>query len=185
MVYKCYIGLIVLAISLVGFIFIGGCLDLMNGGDQTNAFITYEDTKYEVIIKYPDTWAKLEYPSEEILVTFMPDEDDVLLGEFNVSTWVTYPLDMELFSKRHIDTLFDTLIDFNISSYENPTTLANGEAYTIIFTFRDSGYTFKRLEIWTVGSKRGYMLAYQAEITNYDKYINIVEKMVDYFEITQ
>lgn len=185
MVHKGYIGPIVLTAIIIECIFISGCLDLMNEGDQTTVFITYESTKYGVIIKYPDTWAKLENPSGEILVTFMPDEDDVFLGEFNVSVWSGYSLDMESFKKRHIETLKNMFKDFDIS-YENSTTLAGREAYTLLFTFSDSGHTIKRLETWILeNQRRVYMLAYQADISYYDEYIGIVEKMVDYFEITR
>ncbi|GAI14406.1 unnamed protein product [marine sediment metagenome] len=184
MVHKGYIGPIVLTAVIIGCIFISGCLDLMNEGDQTNAFITYENTKYGVVIKYPDTWAKLENLSGDVLVTFMPDEDDVFLGVFNVSVLAGDSLDMESFKKRHIETLKNMFKDKDINiSYENSTTLAGREAYTVLFTFIDSGHKFKRLEIWTLEKGTVYLLAYQADVSYYDEYIGIVEKMVDNFEI--
>lgn len=178
MAYKGHMGLIVITAIIIGCIFTSGCL---NGGDQTNAFITYENNKY-VVIKYPDTWAKIENPSEGILITFMPDENNVLLGVFNVSILIGDFLDINSFRKTHIDTLYDMFIDFNIS-YENSTTLAGREAYAVLFTFRDSGHTFKRLDTWTVDNGRVYLLTYHVSITYYDEYISIIEEMVDYFEI--
>lgn len=181
MVYKGHIGPIVVTALIIGCILISGCLDLMNGEDQETVFITYENIKY-VVIKYPDTWAKIEDPSEEALVTFMPDENNILRGVFNVSILLGDFLDIDSFKKTHIDTLYDMFIDFNIS-YENSTTLAGREAYAVLFTFRDGGHTFKRLDTWTVNNGRVYLLTYQVGITYYDEYISIVEKMVDYFEI--
>ncbi len=183
MLYKKYFAPMIITI-IIGCIFISGCLDIMNGGDQTNAFITYENAKYGVVIKYPDTWAKLENPTKDVFIVFMPDEDDVLRGVFNVSILTDDSLDMELFKKTHIDSLYDMFTDLNMS-YENSTTLAGKEAYTVLFTFRDGGHTFKRLETWTLENGKAYLLVYQADITYYDEYISIVEKMVDYFEITQ
>ena len=91
-------------------------------------------------------------------------------------------LDIDSFKKTHIDTLYDMFTDFNIS-YENSTTLADREAYALLFTFRDSGHTFKRLDTWTVYDGRVFLLTYQVGITYYDDYISIVEKMIDYFGI--
>ena len=181
MAYKGHIGLIFVTAIIMGCIFISGCLDLMNGEDQETDFITYENNKY-IVIKYPDTWAKIENPSDEVLVTFMPDENNVLLGVFNVSILIGDFLDIDSFKKTHINTLYNMFTDFNIS-YENSTTLAGREAYTLLFTFRDSGHTFKRLDAWTVNNGRVFLLTYQVGITYYDEYISIVEKMVDYFMI--
>jgi len=181
MVHKGHIGLIVLTAIIIGCIFISGCLDLMNGGDQTTAFSTYENNKY-IVIKYPDTWAKLEYPSGDVLVTFMPDENNVLMGAFNVSFLAGDSLDMESFKKKHIETLYNMFKDIDIS-YENSTTLAGRETYTVLFTFSDSGHKFKCLETWTLEKGNVYLLTYQVDITYYDEYISIVEKMVNNFVI--
>lgn len=181
MAYKGHIGLIVVVVIITGCIFISGCLDLMDGEDQETVFITYENNKY-IVIKYPDTWARVENPSEEVVVKFMPDENNVLKGLFNVSILVGDFLDMDSFKKTHIDTLYKMFTDFNIS-YENSTTLAGREAYALLFTYSDSGHTFKRLDTWTVNNGRVFLLTYQVGITYYGEYINIVEKMIEYFEI--
>jgi len=184
MVHKGYINLIVLTAIIIGCIFISGCLDLMNGGDQTTAFITYENTKSGVVIKYPDAWAKLEYPSGDVLVTFMPDENNVLMGAFNVSILKGDLLDMESFKKRYMEPSYHMFKDIDIS-YENSTTLAGREAYTVLFTFSDSGHKFKCLETWTLEKGNVYLLTYQAELSYYNEYISIVEEMVNSFEIAQ
>ena len=139
-------------------------------------YITYENNKY-IVIKYPDTWAKIENPSDEVLVTFLPDENNVLLGVFNVSILIGDFLDIDSFKKTHIDTLYDMFTDFNIS-YKNSTTLAGREAYALLFTFRASGHTFKRLDTWTVNNGRVFLLTYQVGITYYDEYISIVRPLI-------
>ena len=187
MVHKGYINLIVSTAILIGCIFISGCLDQTsengnNGGDQEAIFITYENTQSGISIKYLDTWVKLENPSSDILVTFMPDEDDVLQGIFNISIFGDGFLDMELFKETHIENLSRVLTDFDII-YEDIIELAGRESYTVLFTFRDGENTFERQEIWTVDSDPHYLLTYQVDQTYYADYSDTVEQMVDSFEI--
>lgn len=187
MVHKGYINLIVFTAIIIGCIFISGCLDQTsengnNGEDQEAVFITYEDTLRGISIKYLDTWVKLENPSSDILVTFMPDEDDVLQGIFNISIFGDGFLDMELFRETHIENLGQMLTDFNII-YEDMIELADRESYRLLFTFRDGENTFEGQEIWTVDSDPHYLLTYQVDQTYYADYSDTVEQMVDSFEI--
>ena len=187
MVHKGYINLIVSTAIIIGCIFISGCLDQTsengnNGGDQEAVFITYENTQSGISIKYLDTWVKLENPSSDILVTFMPDEDDVLQGIFNISIFGDGFLDMELFKETHIENLSQMFTDFNII-YEDVIELAGKESYRLLFTFRDGENMFERHELWTIDSDPHYLLTYQVDQTYYADYSDTVEQMIDSFEI--
>ena len=187
MAHKEYINPIVFTAIIIGCIFISGCLDQTsengnNGGDQDAVFITYENTQSGISIRYLDTWVKLENPSSDILVTFMPDEDDVLRGIFNISIFGDDSLDMELFKDMHIENLSYVFTDFNLL-YENITVLAGRESYELLFTFRDDENTFERQEIWTIDSDPHYLLTYQVDQAYYADYSDTVEQMIDSFEI--
>ena len=187
MLHKGYINLMILVTIITVCILIGGCIEQsLDNGDNESGFTTYlfSYEKKEISIQYPVSWLKFESHGKNVMVTFMPDENNVLLGVFNVSILNGDLLDIDSFKKTHIDTLYDMFVDFNIS-YENSTTLAGREAYAVLFTFRDSGHTFKRLDTWTVDDGSVYLLTYQVSIIYYDEYISIVEKMVDYFDITR
>lgn len=185
---------------IIGCIFISGCLDLTsknNGGDQEYVFIIYENREIGVSIKYPDTWAKLENLTKGVLVSFMSDKSDARYGVFTVFFSVTNSLDPAIFLdiltmhpnntfmdsyKMYLDKMYlePKFTDFFIlDSYS--TILANRTAYSVLFTFKEGGRTFKRLDTFTLDGL--FLLSYIAEETYYDNYIGTVEKMTNSFEI--
>lgn len=179
MLYKRYTDLIVITAIIIGCIFMSGCL---NEEDQKNVFISYENTKYGVAIKYPDKWVKIENPSGDVMVTFMPDKDDVLKGALNISVTVNESFTIERFIDIHNKNLALTFTGYQVL-FEDTTVLAGFDAYSKLFTFRNDEYIFLHMEIWTLINHTIYMLTYQAEEIHFDIYIETVEKIFDTFEI--
>ena len=185
MFHKRNFGWIVIIVIISECILISGCIEQTpeTGGDNNEyGFYTYEDADVGISIEYPVMWVKLEKPSSDVLVSFMPDEDNARRGEFNVSVFAYDSSDTELFWQTHTKELSQILTDFTIL-YRNSTILAGKKGYTQLFSFRDSGYTFKRMEIGIIAQGSVYLLSYQADSEYYAQCTDSVEQMIDSFEI--
>lgn len=178
------IGIVVLLIC-VG---LSGCTEQTSKNGETTeesegGFFTYENTQYDVRIKYPDTWAKKEDYVANSIVTFFPDPNDAIKGSFTVSVLeLEESMDMEWFKQAHIENLSLLLTDINIT-YNASATLAGFPGHALIFTFRQGIYTFKQKEIWTIQSNKLYLLTYSVDQVKYSEYMDTVEQMINSFEI--
>ena len=61
--------------------------------------------------------------------------------------------------------------------------LSDLSAYKIIFTFTQDSYTWRQLEIWTIKDNTLYLLVHQADQAYYDNFTDIIDQMIDSFEI--
>lgn len=183
MFHKGNFGWIGIFVIIIECILISGCIEQTSDkGNNESGFSIYEEEG--ISIKYPVSWAKFEKPGGDVLVTFMPDEEDVRRGEFNVSITENDSLDLKTFTDVYMYNLDLKFTDYHVLS-ENTTLLAGVDTHSAIFTFSNDEYKFKRWEIWTLRNHTFYILMYQAEISYYNKYVSTTEGMVNSFEIAQ
>ena len=183
MAYKGYIGLIFVTAIIIGCIFISGCLEQTSENNKLG-FNTYENVLEGIKMEYPASWTKIENPTKDVLVTFMPNAGDTRRGVFNVTVIVNDSLDLKTYLDIYMKNLDFMFMDYQVLSVDHAY-LADGDAYSILLIFIDDEYTFKRWDTWTVRDPILYMLTFQSDITYYDEYLGSVEKMVAHFEITQ
>jgi len=89
---------------------------------------------------------------------------------------------MDLFKDAHIENLSKDFTDLNII-FNDSSTLADLQAYKLIFTFTQDVYTWRQLEIWTIKDNTLYLLVHQVDQANHNEFTDIIEQMIDSFEI--
>ena len=147
-------------------------------------YLTYENPIYQIKIQYPADWEKKDQglggdnvvkfiiPQQRFPSLFVQIEDldsSKLLQEY------TYD---------KINHLRQVFLNFNIIE-QNPTTLADNNAYKIVYTFTLEQINYKRMDIWTIKDDRVYIINYLVETEKYSSYLPTIQKMVDSFEIVK
>ena len=182
MVHKGYFSPIIVVLILLGCVFISGCTDQNN----ETGFYTYENAQRGIIIEYPVTWTKYENPPQipDVLVLFTSQsEEPTKIGSLMVSVLdLEDYMDMDWFKDAHIENLSKDFTDLNII-FNDSSTLADLQAYKLIFTFTQDVYTWRQLEIWTIKDNTLYLLVHQADQANHNEFTDIIEQMIDSFEI--
>jgi hypothetical protein len=66
-----------------------------------------------------------------------------------------------------------------------PTTIAgNTPAYKVVYSEKVSGTLSKIMEVYAVNRDKGYIMSYFTDTAIYDKYLPIVQKMIDSLNVT-
>jgi eukaryotic-like serine/threonine-protein kinase len=63
--------------------------------------------------------------------------------------------------------------------------LAGLSAYKSIYTYVGENTTFKDMEIGAIKGDKAYILTYEAGINEYDKYLPIIQELINSFQITK
>ena len=189
---KEYFSPIIALAILLGCVFISGCTGQTpeTGEKHEAGFYTYENTQYGFKINYPDTWTKKENYLADTIVTFMLQTGEIGLsvinGSLSISVTDVGSMSMEMFKEYHIENISQLYsqiyTDFNIS-YMNSTTLAGLSAYKLIYTYMQGVFTIEQTEIWTIKDSKLYLLLYIVIEEYCANYVDIIEQMIDSFEI--
>jgi hypothetical protein len=73
---------------------------------------------------------------------------------------------------------------FDLTSYNRNATLAGSSAYQIALDYTYLDDNKKATEIWTIKDNRVYIINYVANEDVYDRYVPVVQSMIDSFETT-
>jgi hypothetical protein len=160
-------------------------------------FSVYENPDYGFKIQYPSDWEKEEEQESFRIVTFITYPEtkpnissfmgDSFLEQFGISVdqaseWVPLNESVSLM----INTIREDHIGFNLID-SNTTTFKGNLAYIIVFTFFDAEHRIqiKQMSIITTIGDHMYLFEYITELPNYERYLPIIENMIDSFEVTR
>lgn len=140
---------------------------------STINFLTYENPTYGIRIKYPRDWERKEAPD---MIGFFSSEKDAsfIANVFDIST---NPVTVEEYKQHLVNQC--KMPDCNIID-SGDATLANNPAYKLVFT--EEG-PFNMMIIFTIKDNKLYLLTYTAGLNEYSKYLDIINEMIDSFEI--
>ncbi|MGJ5672910.1 MAG: protein kinase domain-containing protein [Nostochopsis sp.] len=157
-------------------------------GNKQEKFIPYENTEYQITIKYPESW-QLQIKDigvagvTELATIISPKQNDTDKFQEKIN------IDIEEFSgtladsqKLFIDEIKNTLPDAQIINMSS-TTLAFKPANQIIYTGKDGDIVLKNLQVWTLKGNKAYVITYTAAIDDYEQFINTANEMIDSFKI--
>ena len=163
---------------------------------QTNdgIFLTYQSHTYGFKIQYPSNWEKLEFTQgieeehRNIVVNFLSPAGGAsnAFREYLIIE-VRNLTSQDTSLGQYIDTqikLRQALPNFSLSE-STPTSLTGGyPAHKIIYTYSNPivGIT-KAMDILTIKSDKLYFLSYNADAVKYSKYLPIIQKVIDSFQI--
>jgi serine/threonine-protein kinase len=148
---------------------------------QTNSkFVIYDNPTFGVRIQYPSDWGRLDlsFLQDSADIDFYPLADTSLAKNVKIQV-INLPsrnMTLEEYTNSQINPLEEKLLK------SNTTTLAGIPGYEIVFT---SVQGLKTMQVWTIKDDKAYIITYVAKEEDYEKDLQVAEKMIDSFEITR
>ncbi len=154
---------------------------------QTQALTSdYDSPLYGIRIAYPQDWTKQEGLLGTVVSFLSPTKREPYIAQENVSIRVddlsTQPMTLNEFTQLAISQLQQVITDYHIID-SGETALADRPAYEVVFTGKQGQYTLKWRLAWAVENNKAYIITYTATESNYANYQEIVDQMIDSFEI--
>jgi len=164
---------------------------------QTNdgIFLTYQSHTYGFKIQYPSNWEKLEFAQgieeehRNIVVNFLSPAGEgtsntfreYLIIEVGNSTSHDESLTQYVTTQIH---LRQALPNFNLVESTLTSVSGGNPAHKIVYTYSNPivGIT-KVMDILTIKSDKLYFLSYNADAVKYSRYLPIIQKVIDSFQI--
>jgi hypothetical protein len=162
---------------------------------KSDNFLTYENTTYGVKMMYPSGWDYYESGEYggflDIAVFQSPLEGrtDMSSATVAISTDTLANKDQTL--KEYFDQLLpavqESMSGFNYkileSKLDNGITLAGRPAYQTLSTNTQDNMNFITFEIGTLANGKAYIISYNAEDGEYQKYLPTVQQMINSLQI--
>jgi hypothetical protein len=153
--------------------------------------LTYENSTYGIKIQYPSSWDKEEngtrQDTETNVVTFYPpavnSNASLDISIDDISDEKGIPLTQ--YANDGNSDLKQSLNDFQLIGSTTNNVLAGLPAYKSIYTFVDENTTFKDMEIGAIKGDKAYVLTYEAGLNEYDKYLPIMQELINSFQLTK
>lgn len=162
-------------------------------GQKTSAnFLTYENSTYGIKIQYPSSWSEEQNGTKQDtatdIIAFSPPTSNS-----NVSLDVTMDdisdekgISLTQYATNGLSDLKQSLKNFKSVAFTTAGNVLSGlPAYKSVYTFADGNTISKDLEIGTIKGDKAYYLIYDAGINEYDKYLPIIQQMINSFQITK
>jgi hypothetical protein len=152
---------------------------------QTQALTSvYDSPAYGIRIAYPHDWTKEE--GLGFVTFFAPKESDSDLGAENLDVaWDD--LSAQTKTLNELTQLTISLLPQAFTDYQlihsGETTLADRPAYEVVFTCKQGQYILKVRSVWAVENSKSYTITFAGEESKYTNYQEIVDQMIDSFEI--
>jgi hypothetical protein len=162
-------------------------------------FTNYTNPQYGFSLLYPSNWINQEIaPGANLtfLISFSPPPQ-----EFGESVFVYMAVknstgnntSLKQFTEQEISFLERPPPATSITEgtgvrtilESEPTTIAgNTPAYKVVYAEKVSGTLSKIMEVYAVNRDKGYIMSYFTDTAIYDKYLPIVQKMIDSLNVT-
>jgi eukaryotic-like serine/threonine-protein kinase len=151
-----------------------------NNINNNNTFNLYENPTYGIQIQYPSDWGRLDlsFLQASADIDFYPLSDTSLAKNLKVqvNNLPFHNMTLEEYTNTQINPTEEILLE------SNTTTLADLPGYKIVFT-NIAG--LKTMQVWTIKDDKAYIITYVAKEEDYEKDLQIAQKMIDSFEITK
>jgi hypothetical protein len=154
--------------------------------------LTYQNSTFGIKIQYPSNWEKQEngtrQDTQTDIVTFLSPvinsranldvSIDDISGEKGIS--------LTQYANQNIADLNQSLPDAKlIASNTNNVVIAGLPAYRMVYTSADGNTILKTMEIGAMKGDKVYILTYEAAMQEYAKYLPVIQRMIDSFQITK
>jgi eukaryotic-like serine/threonine-protein kinase len=154
--------------------------------------LTYQNSTFGIKMQYPSNWEKQEngtrQDTQTDIVTFLSPvinsranldvSIDDISGEKGIS--------LTQYANQNIADLNQSLPDAKlIASNTNNVVIAGLPAYRMVYTSADGSTILKTMEIGAMKGDKVYILTYEAAMQEYAKYLPVIQRMIDSFQITK
>ena len=89
------------------------------------------------------------------------------------------------YASDSISDLKQSLKDFKLVGSTTNNILAGLPAYKSIYTYVGENTIFKDMEIGAIKGDKVYILTYEAGINEYDKYLPIIQELINSFQLAK
>jgi serine/threonine-protein kinase len=158
---------------------------------STTNFLPYVNSTYGIKLQYPSSWDKEEngtrQDAETDVVTFTPPAInsnaslDISIDDISDEKGIS----LAQYVSGSISDLKQSLKSFNLVGLTTNNVLVGLPAYKSIYTYVDQNTIFKDMEIGAIKGDKAYILTYEAGMNEYDKYLPIIQQMINSFQITK
>ena len=170
-----------------------------NANITMTEFSVYDNPGLGIKILYPSDWKPFQ--TSTVNRTIIEFRQKVMSEHDPLTSFMTISVEnlsgtirtLDVLTKQNVDLANKTLPNFQLIE-SNITTLANNPAYKIISTFTNSrsggddplhSPQFQTMTIWTIKGDRMYTISYSQIPSEFSRYLPIIQKMIDSFEITK
>ena len=170
-----------------------------NANITMTEFSVYDNHSLGIKILYPSDWKPFQ--TSTVNRTIIEFRQKVMSEHDPLTSFMTVSVEnlsgtirtLDVLTKQNVDLANKTLPNFQLIE-SNITTLANNPAYKIISTFTNSrpggddplhSPQFQTMTIWTIKGDRMYTISYSQIPSEFSRYLPIIQKMIDSFEITK
>ena len=160
------------------------------GAEESDDYLTYTNVAYGIKIKYPKDWTRYHSKIRSVIAGFHPS-DTTSTDPYNGYLAITYldlakyPMTLEQYTDQGFDYTRRYLIGDLKEVERVSTTLSGNPAKKIIYTGTLGQQEIMKMDVFTVKNNYIYDIAYVAKSSQYKKYIDIIQKMIDSIEITE
>jgi eukaryotic-like serine/threonine-protein kinase len=164
--------------------------NLVYAQDANTSLSTYENSTYGITIKYPHDWAIIGSAGVEDadvdIVTFLsPNQNDNAIVDVHQDKLGNGSINIGSYLSSIISLYKTDLNDFKVIGSNTNSTMVGKNAYKLIYTYTTGdGFKMKDMEIGTMIGNKVYYIIYDGKESLFDKYIPIVQAMIDSFKVT-
>jgi hypothetical protein len=158
---------------------------------STTNFLPYVNSTYGIKLQYPSSWDKEEngtkQDTETDVVTFSPPAInsnaslDISIDDISDEKGIA----LAQYASSGVSDLKQSLKNFKLVGLSTNSVLAGLPAYKSIYTNVDQNTIFKDMEIGAIKGDKAYILTYEAGINEYDKYLPIIQELINSFQVTK
>jgi eukaryotic-like serine/threonine-protein kinase len=156
-----------------------------------NNFLVYSNPNHGIRIDYPANWKLDEHPYTDkfiaLLTSTLKNSSDVAPATFTASVeTLKKNISLDNYTNANLAKAKQSLPHFQLID-SNATILAGIPAHKIVYTFVSPDpaiqIPFKSMNIWTIKQGKAYNISYTQTRSQYNKYLGVIEHMINSFSI--
>jgi hypothetical protein len=157
----------------------------------TTSFLPYVNSTYGIKLQYPSSWDKEEngtrqYTETDVVIFSPPAINsnaslDISIDDISDEKGIA----LSQYASDGISDLKQSLKNFKSIGLTTNNVLAGLPAYKSLYTYVDGNTIFKDMEIGAIKGDKAYILTYEAGMSEYDKYLPIIQELINSFQITK
>lgn len=158
---------------------------------STTNFVAYENSTYGIKLQYPSNWDKEEngtrQDTQTDVVTFFPQAInsnaslDITIDDISDEKGIT----LSQYASNNIIDMEQSLKSFKLVGLTTNNVLSGLPEYKSIYSYADQNTLFKGMEIGAIKGDKVYILTYEAGTNEYNKYLPIIQQLINSFQITK
>ena len=167
--------------------------DMPSNANATTAnnFLVYTNPNHGIRIDYPANWKLDEHPYADKFVAHLTstlkNSSDVSPATFTVSVeTLKKNISLDNYTNANLAKAKQSLPHFQLIE-SNATTLAGIPAHKIVYTFLSPDpaiqIPFESMNIWTLKHGKAYNISYTQARSQFTKYLEVTEHMINSFTI--